>query len=106
LLLLDEVVALQTSGPLEYRCHLLDRYGQIVWRSTFRAVTEEEAITTARTFFRPRTDSTCVFELWQEDRFVYCESDPLVLDFGTGDKATTSLARRAFGWASRVIAHV
>ena len=97
---------MQTSEPLEYRCHLLDRYGQIVWRSKFQAATEEEAIATARTFFRPRADSTCIFELWQDDRYVYCENDPLVLDFGAGDKANTSLARRAISWASRVIAHV
>ena len=104
-MLLDEVLALRTSGPLEYRCYLLDRYGQIVWRTRFLAPNETEAIATARTFFRPRTDSTCVFELWQDDRYVHCENDPLVLDFGT-DAAGGSLARRAIAWASRVIAHV
>ena len=105
-MLLDEVLKLRTSGPLEYRCNLLDRYGQVVWRARFLAPNETEAIATARTFFRPRTDSTCVFELWQDDRYVHCENDPLVLDFGAADAAGGSLARRAIAWASRVIAHV
>lgn len=101
-MLLDEVFPLRTPpGPLEYRCHLLDRYGQIVWRSKFLAQNEDEAIATARAFFRPRADSTCVFELWQEDRFIHCENDPVVLDFGAARSPNTSLVRRAIAWASR-----
>ena len=89
------------AGPLEYRCHLLDRYGQIVWRTKFLAPNEDEAIAAARAFFRPRADSTCLFELWQDNRFVYCESDPVVLDFGAAHTANTSFVRRAIAWASR-----
>ena len=101
-MLLDEVLPLRTPpGPLEYRCHLLDRYGQIVWRTKFSASNEDEAIATARAFFRPRADSTCVFELWQDGRYIYCENDPVVLDFGAGHKGNTSFVRRAIAWASR-----
>ena len=101
-MLLDEVLPLRTPpGPLEYRCHLLDRYGQIVWRTKFSAANEDEAIVTARAFFRPRADSTCVLELWQEDRYVYCENDPVVLDFGAARTANKSVVKRALAWASR-----
>jgi hypothetical protein len=80
---------------------LLDRYGQIVWRSKFFASNEEEAIAVARAFFRQRADSTCVFELWQESRYVYCENDPVVLDFGAAQAGNASFVRRALSWASR-----
>lgn len=91
---LDEVFALRTPGPLEYRCHLLDRYGQIVWRTKFCAANEDEAIATARAFFRQRADSTCVFELWQDDRYVYCENDPFVVELGAAQAADRSPVRR------------
>lgn len=71
------------SGPVEYHCLLLDRYGQVVWRSNFFAPTESEAIATARTFLRDRIDSTCVFELWQGRRYICCENDAIVLELGS-----------------------
>lgn len=70
----------RTSRSLEYRCYLLDGYGQIVWRSKFLAPTEDEAIATARTFFEPRMDSAIAFELWRNGRCVYCENDPQAID--------------------------
>ena len=104
-MLLDEVFALQTLGLLEYRCYLLDRYGQIVWRSKFLAPTENEAIATARTFFGQRVDATCAFELWQDGRYIHCENDPVVHDFGFSHAPQSSFMRRAVAWASRAIAH-
>jgi hypothetical protein len=74
---------LRASGPVEYYCQLLDRYGQVVWRSNFFAPSENEAVATARTFLRDRIDSTCVFELWQGRRYICCENDAIVLELGT-----------------------
>jgi hypothetical protein len=74
------------SEPVEYYCQLLDRYGQVVWRSKFLAPNEEEAVAIARTFLRDRIDSTCVFELWQGRRCICCEYDSIALDLGAVDK--------------------
>lgn len=82
MIFLDEVL-LRSTGPVEYRCHLLDTYGQIVWRHRFLAGSDAEAITTARTFLRDRIDSTCVFELWQDRRYIACEADALVVELAT-----------------------
>jgi hypothetical protein len=78
---------LPASGPVEYHCQLLDKYGQVVWRSNFLASSENEAIATARTFLRDRIDSTCVFELWQGRRYICCENDAIVLELGATDTA-------------------
>jgi hypothetical protein len=72
-----------SSGPVEYYCQLLDKYGQAVWRSNFFAPSENDAIAAARTFLRDRIDSTCVFELWQGRRYICCENDAIVLELGT-----------------------
>jgi hypothetical protein len=73
---------LQHSGPVEYLCHLLDSYGRVVWRSKFFAPSDDEALTTARDFLRHRIDSACVFELWQDRRYIGCENDAIVLELG------------------------
>jgi hypothetical protein len=100
---LDGVVTLRTVEPLEYRCYLLDRYGRIVWRFKFVVSNDDEAITTARTLFRPRADSACGFEVWQNDRYLHCENDAAVLDLWQEHAVRNSLARRLLGWLSRAI---
>ena len=71
---------MRESAPVEYYCQLLDKYGQVVWRSNFFALNENEAIAAARTFLRDRIDSTCVFELWRGRRCICCENDAIVLE--------------------------
>lgn len=71
---------MRSTGPVEYRCHLLDSYGQTVWRHRFAAPSDDEAIAAARTFLRDRIDSACVFELWQDRRFIACENDALIVE--------------------------
>lgn len=81
-LFLDEV-AVRSRGPVEYHCHLLDSYGQIVWRHRFLAVSDEQAIAGARMFLEDRADSTCFFELWQDRRYITCAIDAVILELGT-----------------------
>lgn len=82
---------MQTSGPVEYLCQLLDSYGRVVWRSKFFAPSDDDALASARTFLRDRIDSTCVFELWQDRRYIGCENDAIVLELGA-DHATRRLS--------------
>lgn len=74
---------MRSQGPVEYRCHLLDSYGRIVWRHRFPASSDDEAIAAGRTFLRDRIDSACVFELWQDQRFIACENDALIIELAT-----------------------
>jgi hypothetical protein len=78
---LDEV-PLRTTAPVEYRLHLLDTHGQIVWRHRFIAGSDEDAITTSRTFLRHRIDSTCGYELRHGTRYICCENDALIMELG------------------------
>lgn len=73
---------MQHSGLVDYLCHLLDGYGRVVWRSKFSAPSDDEALATARNFLRDRIDSACVFELWQDRRYIGCENDAIVLELG------------------------
>jgi hypothetical protein len=76
---------LQNSGPIEYLCQLLDSYGRVVWRSKFFSPSDDEALATARSFLRDRIDSTCVFELWQDRRYIGCENDAIVLELSAAE---------------------
>jgi len=51
--------------------------------SPFPSSSDDDAIVAARTFLRDRIDSTCVFELWQDQRFVACENDALIVELAT-----------------------
>jgi hypothetical protein len=73
---------LETSGPLEYLCQLLDSHGRAVWRSKFAALRDDDALAVARNYLRDRIDSACVFELWQDRRYIGCENDAIVLELG------------------------
>ena len=94
---------MRTLAPIEYRCYLLDLYGQIVWRHKFTVSDDGEAIAAARTLFRQRRTSVCGFELWQDERYLHCENDPVVLDFWTPG-GTQRAPRRLFGWPHRSLA--
>jgi hypothetical protein len=76
---------LETSGPLEYLCQLLDSHGRAVWRSKFLAPSDDEALATARRFLRDRIDSAGVFELWQDRRYIGCENDAIVLELSAAE---------------------
>jgi hypothetical protein len=73
---------MRTLGPAEYCCQLLDNHGRIVWRSKFCAATDDKALTMARSFLRPRTDSACIFELWRDANYIGCEHDALAFELG------------------------
>lgn len=73
---------MQNSGPVDYLCQLLDGYGRVVWRSKFLAPSDDKALASARNFLRDRIDSACVFELWQDRRYIGCENDAIVLELG------------------------
>ena len=77
---------MRSTDAVEYICHLLDSHGRIVWRHRFFAQSDDEAIASARLFLRDRIDSTCVFELWQEQRFIACENDALIVELATAPK--------------------
>lgn len=96
-------MTLRTADSLEYRCYLLDGYGRIVWRFNFVVANDDEAITTARTLFLPRQDSVCGFEVWQDNRYLHCETDAAVLDLWQEHAVQNPLARRAFAWLSRAV---
>jgi hypothetical protein len=76
----------QSTGPVEFICHLLDSHGRIVWRHKFLAHSDAEAVAAARAFLRDRIDSTCVFELWQDQRYISCENDALIVELQTASK--------------------
>lgn len=77
---------------VEYRCHLLDTYGQIVWRHRFLAPSDDDAIASARMFLQDRADSTSFFELWQDRRFIACEIDGLIRELATANTAKLLLS--------------
>jgi hypothetical protein len=85
---------LATSGLIEYRCHLLDKYGQIVWRYKFLRSNDDEAITAARALLRQRITSVCGFELWQDSRYLHCENDRVVVDLWEIQAVQTPLPRQ------------
>jgi len=96
-------LTLPTVEPIEYRCYLLDRYGQIVWRYKFLLSNDDEAITTARTLLRRRWNSVCGFEVWQNDRYLHCENDAAVLDLWREHAGENRLSRRLLAWVPRAL---
>jgi hypothetical protein len=76
---------LETPGPLEYLCQLLDSHGRAVWRSKFPALSDDDALAAARDFLRDRIDSACIFELWQDRRYIGCENDAIVLELSAAE---------------------
>ena len=95
---------LRNLGPIEYRCNLLDRYGQLVWRYRIFVSNDDEAISMARGFFGQRRTSVSGFELWQDGRYIHCENDAGVFDLMEERVTPNLLPHRFLAWPPRALA--